>query len=167
MHKPRDFWTTESMHSKENKFMLMIHPFLILRNLLLSCTTTNVFALQMFCKWYACHWSECLSWIYHYINNTNQELGYNVNNIRNKTCWTTLFWSCSWAMTEPILVKLHCCHCHHQPERKGWEYMSVCWLLSLVDSLVVDGHLSCRPPPSQAETGTRLVPACGFYGYYG
>ena len=67
------------------------------------------------------------------INNTNQELGYNVNNIRN----TTLFWPCSQAMTKAISVKLHLCHCHHWPGRKGWEYMSMCWLL------LGSGQLTC------------------------
>ena len=71
------------------------------------------------------------------INNADQELGYNINNIRNDPCWTTLFQSCSWAMTKPISVKLHCCHCHCQSWRKGWEYMSRCWLL------LESGGLTC------------------------
>ena len=106
------------MHPKENQFMLMIHPFLISRNLLLSCTTTNVFAFNK------CSVNDMLAIdpnarVEYTINNTDQELEYNVNNVRNETCRTTLFRSCSRAMTEPISVKLHRCHCHHRPGRKG------------------------------------------------
>ena len=82
------------------------------------------------------------------INNTDQKLQYNVNNIRNKTCWITPFWSCSWAMTEPISVKLHHCHCHRWPGRKGWEYMSMCWLLSESGGLTCCRCASIMSPSS-------------------
>ena len=82
------------------------------------------------------------------INNTDQELEYNVNNIRNETCRTTLFRSCSRAMTEPISVKLHRCRYHHRPGRKGWEYMSMCWLLSESGGLTCCRCASIMSPSS-------------------